>query len=285
MTAGARARGADGRLLADDTGAVMLEFLMAFVPLFVLFLGVTQLALLAAAELVVRHAAIAGVRAAAVVLDDDPRHYDGAPRRSIDGGSSRAGLDRRFAEQLGATADSAWQAHGRGDGPRMAAIRAAVHAPLAAIAPSRALVDWLAATDLGLAIGDPASRVATGLASFIPASTAVVFASAPDSSLLHAHEVTGELIVLRVTHLVPCAVPIARTLLCRTLGWNARARRLAVAGADDATERALTELKRAPFAAGQAALALARVPMAVLTAEASLPLHAAPYAYASERTP
>jgi hypothetical protein len=61
-------------------GVVMLEFLLAFTPVLWLFLGIMQLALLASARIIVQHAAISGARAAAVVLDDDPQFYAGAPR-------------------------------------------------------------------------------------------------------------------------------------------------------------------------------------------------------------
>jgi Flp pilus assembly protein TadG len=72
------------RALANDArGVVMLEFLVAFVPVLLLFLGAVQLALLSVAELVVRHAAIAGARSAAVVLDDDPARYENEARGDL----------------------------------------------------------------------------------------------------------------------------------------------------------------------------------------------------------
>jgi Flp pilus assembly protein TadG len=242
------------RLLAERSGAVMIEFLMAFPPIFALFLGAAQLALLAAADLVVRHAAIAGVRSAVVVLDDDPRHYEGAPRRRLDG-----------------------------DGPRMAAIRSAVHAPLAAIAPDAALLARPGPSDVALALGGVAGRMATGLGGYLATATAVVFPNAAGSAELREDEPTADPVVLRVTYLVPCAVPVAGALLCRRLFWDTEAKRLVSHDEDEATRRALEDLKRAPGAAGQAALALRRLPMAIMTAEAALPLHAAPYAYAGEQ--
>jgi Flp pilus assembly protein TadG len=86
----------------DCRGVVMLEFLVAFVPVLVLFLGVLQLALLAVAQLAVQHAAIAGARSASVVLDDDPAAYGG-------------------------------EARGEASGARMDTIRRAVTAPLAVL--------------------------------------------------------------------------------------------------------------------------------------------------------
>lgn len=77
-------------LASDARGVVMLEFLIAFVPVLVLFLGAVQLALLSAAELVVQHAAIAGARSAAVVLDDDLARYENAARGDLLGARAQA---------------------------------------------------------------------------------------------------------------------------------------------------------------------------------------------------
>jgi hypothetical protein len=69
----------------DEKGAAYVEFLMAFVPLFILFLGIAQVSLLFGARLVVEHAAERAARAAAVVLPDDPRHYDDEPMGAVSG--------------------------------------------------------------------------------------------------------------------------------------------------------------------------------------------------------
>jgi hypothetical protein len=65
--------------LRDDTrGAVYVEFLIAFMPVFVFFLCLLQLALLFSAKLLVEHAATEGSRAAAVVFADEPKPYNEA---------------------------------------------------------------------------------------------------------------------------------------------------------------------------------------------------------------
>ncbi len=65
------------RTLAEDRrGAVYVEFLVAFMPVFVTFLGIAQLADLYAARLVIEHAAVRTARAGAVVFPDDPRNYN-----------------------------------------------------------------------------------------------------------------------------------------------------------------------------------------------------------------
>ena len=59
--------------------------LLAFMPIFTLFLGLVQLGVLYVADLAVHHAAYRAARAAAVVLDDDPRYYEGEARGEIGG--------------------------------------------------------------------------------------------------------------------------------------------------------------------------------------------------------
>jgi hypothetical protein len=66
-------------------GAVYVEFLIAFLPVFFFFLGLVQLAFVQVANLVVKHAATKAVRAAVVVLPDDPQYYGGAPVGSFTG--------------------------------------------------------------------------------------------------------------------------------------------------------------------------------------------------------
>ena len=63
-----------------ERGAVYVEAILCLIPLLALFFGVVQLALVAQARLVVRHAAAQGARAAVVLLEDDPSCLGNAPR-------------------------------------------------------------------------------------------------------------------------------------------------------------------------------------------------------------
>lgn len=78
----ARARALLGR---DVRGAVYVEFLIAFMPLFAFFSGLVQLAVLQTADIVVKHAATVAARAAVVVLPDDPKFYGGAELNHAEG--------------------------------------------------------------------------------------------------------------------------------------------------------------------------------------------------------
>jgi Flp pilus assembly protein TadG len=64
-----------GKLLRDRRGAVYVEFLVAFLPLFIFFECLVQLSGMLTAKLVVQHAAVTATRAAVVVLHDDPANY------------------------------------------------------------------------------------------------------------------------------------------------------------------------------------------------------------------
>ncbi|MET0340490.1 MAG: hypothetical protein ABW252_05780 [Polyangiales bacterium] len=66
-------------LAADERGAAMVEYLIAFLPVMMLFASIWQVADAYAAHLIVQRAASAAGRAASVVLPDDPFFYGGAP--------------------------------------------------------------------------------------------------------------------------------------------------------------------------------------------------------------
>jgi hypothetical protein len=67
----------------DTRGAVYVEFLIAFMPVFVFFLCLLQLALLFSAKLLVEHSATEGARAAAVVFGDEPIYNEANPQTNV----------------------------------------------------------------------------------------------------------------------------------------------------------------------------------------------------------
>lgn len=74
----------------SEAGAVYVEYLVAIVPFLLLGLSGLQLVELWTGQIVVRRAASAAVRAAAVVLPDDPRFYDDVPANRFEGARKRA---------------------------------------------------------------------------------------------------------------------------------------------------------------------------------------------------
>jgi len=269
----------------------MIEFIIAFVPIFVLFLGSVQLALLSVARLVVQHAAVAGARAASVVLDDDPRYY-GTPRGDISDkpGKSDEGFERQVAERVGADASGDDEPPAELGGPRMAAIRRAVHVPLAAIAPEpwpgTKQILHLGRVSLGSSLGTlPSTRLLFGLLGYLPATTAVTFPKEPGAEGSQHGEVdTKGGVTVRVTHVVPCVVPMVASLMCQNLSWDLLRGELSIgAEPDEATKRALSELREAPHRGFLRLLAFGGVPAKLLRAEATMPSQTAPYRYESER--
>ncbi|EYF06584.1 TadE/TadG family type IV pilus assembly protein [Chondromyces apiculatus] len=77
--------GRDGApsLLKDKRGAVYVEFLGVFFPLFTMFLALVQFAFVQTASILVRHAALRAARTASVILHDNPAFYGGATQGNV----------------------------------------------------------------------------------------------------------------------------------------------------------------------------------------------------------
>jgi hypothetical protein len=169
-------------------------------------------------------------------------------------------------------------------GPRIADIRRAAYGPLLALAQPSLLTTLGAGSSLRRAIdGGIASRMVAGLV-LTPALAAVTLPLAPGSDA-HARGQAGlgELVTVRVTYALPCLVPAVSRAMCDPLEWDIEDGRLRIdPGAATARKRALAELRQAPAADGQRALAVAGVRFTLLQAEVSLPTQRAAYRYASE---
>ncbi|AKT36529.1 TadE/TadG family type IV pilus assembly protein [Chondromyces crocatus] len=70
-------------LVEDRRGAVYVEFLGAFFPLFTMFLALVQFGFIQTASIIVQHSAIRASRTAAVILHDNPAHYGGALQGTV----------------------------------------------------------------------------------------------------------------------------------------------------------------------------------------------------------
>jgi hypothetical protein len=233
-------------LAKGTSGAVYVEFLIAFIPVFVMILGMVQSALLYTGHLIVQHAAATAVRAAIVVLPDDPARYDGAPQNTLAAGSdssenspldaliafisqgSLAGLPSIPGLGGGGSEGGSGGSGGPSDpsavyynrNARMKAIHDAASMPLLAISPS---ADQLAPSVFGrtssvldaLGRDNPAMRGLTGAALYNRAALAVTFPTAPNArTFTNQYSGTDVPVTVRVTYLFHCAVPIARRIMC-----------------------------------------------------------------------
>lgn len=205
------------RTLATDTGgAAYVEFLLAFIPLFIMFLGMVQMALMYAGDLVVQHAATTAARAASVVIDDDPRRYGGADRMTVSSPGLTSAEDAigSLLRIFGGGGGGVGGFGNSPDGPRMDAIRQAASIPLMAVSPS---MDQLVDSDsIRTAIGSPESRAATGLAVYNSSAMAVTFPEMPGGTSYRTSFSPGDQAITRVTYLFHCGVPVVNRMMCET---------------------------------------------------------------------
>ena len=212
-----RSRSPSLSVFADQRGVIFVEFLIAFVPLWAFFLCVVQLAFIARADLMVRHAADSAARSAVVVLPDDPNEYGGEPEMSVgrnpvtgsdigkvlDGVGSALRSEPTARSIAAAFSDETVANLGRS---RLNTIRLAAHIPLMPLAPMNVGHD--SHPSIAKAIGNE-RRLVSALY-YQPLALAVTFPG------LQEDAVTGSEITVRVTYAYQCTVPLARRILCRS---------------------------------------------------------------------
>lgn len=239
-------------LVTDTGGAAYVEFLIAFLPVFLMFLGMVQSALMFVGGLAVQRAASAAARAAAVVLDDDPRHYGGEDRMTVDGTGSGVSMDADVLSFLSERGVSGGSTGGGGppdvSSARLRAIRGAASIPLMAVSPTPgAIVQTSSQESVAAAIGSPSSPLhmpASRAAFALLYNRAAMIVSFPDGPGSGGYETSwsgGEIADgtpsrarVRVTYLFHCAVPLANKLMCSDalfLAFGANASAAAAAAA------------------------------------------------------
>jgi len=299
-------------LVGDQRGAAYVEFLIVFIPIFLMFLGMIQASMMYAANLVVTHSATTAARAAAVVLDDQESRYGDEARNSTagsGGGESPTDSVSAFLEGVGLGGGSA-PASGGGDsgssGARLSAIRSAASIPLLAVSPSYSQL--VGSESVYAAIGgNPAERGLTGASVYNRAAVAVTFPIARAGTDFKSEFGENEDVNVRVTYLFHCAVPLVNRIMCddiaslqsgvpiaavqhlaeRTASGDASIEEISgiierIQDGRDRLARAnpgLAELDEAesPWLSYLTAITGAR--FIVLRAEAVMPNHGAPYSY------
>lgn len=277
------------RLERDVRGVVYAEFLMAFMPFFLLFLATLQLAFIAAARIVVKHAAVMAARSAVLVIDDDPYFDASSSTRRKMLASGKQGAEPKGESALLARVDTSpitRVGQERRGCDRLKRVRQAAYLPLSVIAPPPAQLARLlpgsklvaqVLGDEGPSVQDaigtsPWARVAFGLGVYNRFASAVTFPERPGSQELRSLKGDGalfaddEVVTVRLSYLFGCHVPLARDIVCRSFRKR-----------ED-----LGELRHAERTDLQDLVLLSGERFVLLHAEASMPNQGAPYEYASE---
>lgn len=218
-------RHAQKQSLAKDTGgAVYVEFILSFIPLLFLFLGIVQMGMLYAASLVVQHAAVTATRAAAVVLDDDPDDYDSQSRLTVTGSESGGSAEEGALGSLfGGGGGGGGIGGGGGSGSaRFSSIRYAAMVPLMTVTPPPEAFFPMGrraslATDIGF--NAPETRAAMALwysrgMMNITFPREVRGSSFRDSWPRPDDNGDSGQVTARVTFLYMCGVPIVNRIMC-----------------------------------------------------------------------
>jgi len=222
------------RLLRDPSGVVFAEFLISFVPFFLLFLATIQLCLIYAGHLVVQHAAVQATRTAILTLDDDPCFYRGEARGLLPQKTQRAqpGVMQRALSSIGHVVDQSKMSQPAQGGLKLQRVRNAAYLPLAVLAPSASelatLLPWAAEVlpgtltrhSVASAFGrQPSSRIAAGLLAYNRIASTITFPVRPHADNItsgaHAYGV-GDLVTVRVGYLYSCDIPLVRELICES---------------------------------------------------------------------
>lgn len=186
-----------------------MEFVIVVMPFLILFLGLTQLALVYGAQLMVEHAASKAVRAAVVILPDDHEEadYGGVAVNTVGGGGGGLAAYAQAPE-----------------GGRLEAITNAARYVLAPVSPS---LDSLGSDSVASALGESVgASIAAGLLGWTRWAVAVTF---PDGEGgVRTEFGPRDEITARVTFLYRCSVPLARRVMCGGWGDLAEERRLAL---------------------------------------------------------
>ncbi len=216
------------RSLRKDTGgAVYVEFLIVFIPFFIMVLGMMQVALMYAAHLAVQHAANTAVRAGIVVFPDCEVRYDGAPQFDVNGGGRGDDPASILGSVFGAGGGASFPGLGGGGGSgrggaRLDAVRFAANLPLVAASPSLSELEGDASParqNLLGAIGggaSPAARLALGALGYNNVAVAVNFPNLQSnaSATLQTRFNHRDQLTARVTYLFHCGVPIVSAMAC-----------------------------------------------------------------------
>ena len=224
----------------------MMEFLIALMPVMLMFLGMVQFSFAGVTKLLVRHSAVVGARAAVVVLEESADVPGGPDGDELYGGTAAGDLqlDDSGEDPAATNADGLRNA-GQGvnnGGPlqeqinslmeivdrgasRIAQIRTAAYFPLLAISPdllSDGLGFLFGADNFSSerqtvrdAIGETGISRIVGAFLYNLGAVAVTFPASPGADEWREQPYGhGDEVTVRVTYMMRCNVPIASLLFC-----------------------------------------------------------------------
>jgi hypothetical protein len=224
----------------SESGAAYTEFLVCFMPMFLMITCLIQMALMNVAHLIVQHSAVLAARAAIVVLPDNPKCYSDNPANQLATGST--GGENFLEEFLGSLGsrtpipdlgdfgrglgggDPTRDPNAPGSDPRQVyfqtnerymAIHNAASVPLMALSPTP-LVLRKRDSNIGRALGAGSvtailARVGTSLV-YNRAALAVTFINGGQYVNQYGPQ---DMVTARVTYAFNCGVPLARAVMCK----------------------------------------------------------------------
>jgi hypothetical protein len=208
-----RAHRGDSR--SSARGAAFVEFIIAFVPMFIFFMGIVQLSLLYSAKLVVQHSASRAVRAAIVA--------EPIPKRECPSGDP-GNVDRAFSgsnalpDPLHKKAEAEYGEPSTGT-PLLTRVRSAAYLPLAALAPPVFAYPGgaVAQSLVGDFVGPQTARFAAGYFVYNRSHSAVTFRDDAGADYLPDHFPENQMVRVHVSYLQLCVVPVVNRMMCDSL--------------------------------------------------------------------
>jgi hypothetical protein len=271
---------------SDARGAVYVEFLVAFFPVFMLFLATIQLSLLTAARLVVQHAATSSVRSAVVILSDAPGELGEAPRGSLtEGDASSVTNAADLLETFGVPGASNGLGSASDDdanritqrGARMVPIRASAYFPLFALSPDSSVLEGQPADNVERSLSSELARRAAAAFAYVRAATVVTVLDRPGSEQLPERIERKAPVTVRVTYAMHCGVPLARRLVCNALSDLVAREESASDDSDDEVVNLVRRFGEVEDRSGFERLATSGERFIVIEGEATLPNQGADY--------
>jgi TadE-like protein len=230
-----------GRAGYDQRGAVFVEFIICFIPMFVFFLGITQLAFSYATKIVVQHAASKAVRAAMVSEPEAKRDCpNGDPGDDRDAAGFKT-LQDPFSTEPSSKGGGQGPSGGseKEESPLLTKIRAAAYLPLAAMAPLVGGDGLLGVLAKGL--GQYTTRFAAGYYIYNRSHAGVTFRD-QDGKVLEPQprRLPEGRVTIHVSYLHYCMIPLVSRIMCNPIYDLAGLRR--EIGPGKAALKAVTDL-------------------------------------------